>query len=156
MYRKKLVSIKVFSKGISYRHEEIYLIFCFKKLLGQLVNEVNGTVYYEDSEVRNQIINLYEFLYKKTEFWRPTEDGFTFSFIAEADKLVLVQDFEKDEIVKALKKMRGDKAPRMNGYYYGIFQHCWWAVKGDAINEVAWFVGLVSESTSSSCSSYSG
>ena len=43
-YRKKLVS-KVFSKGVSYRNEEIYLIFCFKKLLGQLVNEVNGTVY---------------------------------------------------------------------------------------------------------------
>ena len=26
-YRKKLVPIKVFSKGISYRHEEIYLTF---------------------------------------------------------------------------------------------------------------------------------
>lgn len=41
--------------------------------------------------------------------------GWLFSFIAEADKLVLEQDFEKDEIVKALKEMRGDKAPRMNG-----------------------------------------
>ena len=79
-----------------------------------LVNEVNGKVYQEDSEIRNQIVNLYEFLYKKTEFWRPTEDGLAFSFIAEADKLVLEQDFEKDEIVKALKEMRGDKAPRMN------------------------------------------
>lgn len=43
-----------------------------------------------------------------------------FSFIAEADKLVLEQDFGKDEIVKALMEMRGDKAPRINGYYYGI------------------------------------
>ena len=86
----------------------------------------------------------------------PTEDGLAFSFIAKADKLVLEQDFEKDEIVKALKEMRGDKAPRMNGYYYGIFQHCWWAVRGDAINEVAWLVGLVSKSTFSFCSSYSG
>ena len=63
----------------------------------------------------------------------PTEDGLAFYFIAEADKLVLEQDFEKDEIVKALKEMRGDKAPRMNGYYYGIFQHCWWVVKGDVM-----------------------
>ena len=69
---------------------------------------------------------------------------------------MLEQDFEEEEIVKALKEMRGDKAPRMNGYYYGIFQHCCWAVKGDAINEVAWLVGLVSQSTSSFCSSYSG
>nr|POF20854.1 hypothetical protein CFP56_14365 [Quercus suber] len=66
---------------------------------------------------------------KRLEFWRPTEDGLAFSFIAEADKLVLEQDFEKDEIVKALKEMRGDKAPRMNGYYCGIFQHCWWAIR---------------------------
>ena len=69
---------------------------------------------------------------------------------------MLVQDFEKDEIVKAIKEIRGDKAPRTNGYYYGIFQHCWWAVKGDAINEVVWLVGLVSKSTSYFCSSYSG
>ena len=43
--------------------------------------EVDGVVFEEESEVTNQVVQVYKTLYKETEGWRPFVEGLEFDCI---------------------------------------------------------------------------
>ena len=51
-------------------------------------------------------------------------DGLEFDCIEEDERLVLERDFSKEEVVKVLQEMEGDKAPGPDGFTMAFFQKC--------------------------------
>ena len=51
-------------------------------------------------------------------------DGLEFSSIEEDERLELERDFSKEEVVKVLQEMEGDKAPGLDGFTMAFFQKC--------------------------------
>ena len=49
-------------------------------------------------------------------------DGLEFVRIEEDEQLDLERDFSKEEVVKVLQEMEGDKAPGPNGFTMAFFQ----------------------------------
>ena len=43
--------------------------------------EVDGVVFEDESEIREQVVHFYESLYQESETWRPTVDGLEFDGI---------------------------------------------------------------------------
>ena len=49
-------------------------------------------------------------------------DGLEFDCIEEDERLVLERDFSKEEVVKVLQEMEGDKAPGPDSFTMAFFQ----------------------------------
>ena len=60
-------------------------------------------------------------------------DGLEFASIEEDERLELESDFSKEEVVKVLFEMEGDKAPDPDGFTMGFFQKCWSVVEIDVM-----------------------
>ena len=82
--------------------------------------EVDGVLYEDEEEVRSKVVQFYQNLYTVSDTWHPSTDGLEFSRIEEDERLSLERDFPKEEVVKVLQEMEGDKAPGPNSHY-GIF-----------------------------------
>ena len=72
--------------------------------------EVDNVLYEDEEEVRSKVINFYQRLYTELDTWRPSMDGLKFARIEEDEWLELERDFSKEEVVKVLHEMEGDKA----------------------------------------------
>ena len=46
---------------------------------------------------------------------------------------MLEREFEKEEIIEALKEAEGDKAPGPDGFTMPFFQKCWSVLEGDVM-----------------------
>ena len=46
---------------------------------------------------------------------------------------MLEREFEKEEIIEALKEAEGDKAPGPDGFTIAFFQKCWSVLEGEAL-----------------------
>lgn len=57
------------------------------------------------------MVRFYQSLYTESDTWRPSIDGLEFARIEEDERLELERDFSKEEVVKVLQKMEGDKTP---------------------------------------------
>ena len=86
--------------------------------------EVDGVLYEDEEEVRSKVVQFYPSLYTESDTWRPFMDGLEFARIEEDERLVLERDFSKEEVVKVLQKMEGDKAPSPDGFTMAFFQKC--------------------------------
>ena len=51
----------------------------------------------------------------------PSMDGLEFTSIEEDERLELERDFSKEEVVKVLQEMEGDKAPGPDGFTMAFF-----------------------------------
>ena len=60
-------------------------------------------------------------------------DGLEFTSIEEDERLELERDFSKEEVVKVLQEMEGDKAPGPNNFTMAFFQKCWSVVEIDVM-----------------------
>ena len=60
-------------------------------------------------------------------------DGLEFTSIEEDERLELERDFSKEEVVKVLQEMEGDKAPGPDGFTMAFFQKCWSVVEIDVM-----------------------
>ena len=56
-------------------------------------------------------------------------DGLEFASIEEDERLALERVFSKEEVVKVLQDMEGDKAPSPDGFTMTFFQKCWSVVE---------------------------
>ena len=52
-------------------------------------------------------------------------DGLEFASIEEDERLALERVFSKEEVVKVLQDMEGDKAPSPDSFTMTFFQKCW-------------------------------
>ena len=64
-------------------------------------------------------MNFFKKLYQEQESWRHTIDGLHFASLDETKRFFL-EEFE-EEILKALMKAEGDKAPSPNGFTMAFF-----------------------------------
>ena len=83
--------------------------------------EVDGVLYEDEEEVRSKVVNFYQRLYIESVTWRPSMDGLEFASIEEDEQLELESDFSKEEVVKVLHEMEGDKAPGLDGFTMALF-----------------------------------
>ena len=60
-------------------------------------------------------------------------DGLEFARIEEVERLELERDFSKEEVVKVLHEMEGDKALGPDGFTMVFFQKCWSVVEIDVM-----------------------
>ena len=95
--------------------------------------EVDGVIYEEDSEVADQVVQFYKKLYTKTEEWRPFVEGLGFDQIEGLEREWLERSFEKEEILRVVKELEGDKAPGLNGFSMAFYHHCWRFVEIDVL-----------------------
>ena len=56
------------------------------------------------------MVGFYKSLYQEIEPWRPI-DGLEFANLDEANWIALKREFEKEEIIAALREAKGDEAP---------------------------------------------
>ena len=82
--------------------------------------EVDGVLYEDEEEVRSKVVQFYQNLYTVLDTWHPSTDGLEFARIEEDEQLGLERYFSKEEVVKVLQEMEGDKTPGPDGHY-GIF-----------------------------------
>ena len=86
--------------------------------------EVDGVLYEDEEEVRAKVVHFYQSLYAESDIWHPSMDGLEFASIKEDERLDLENDFSKEEVVKVLQEMEGDKAPSPDGFTMAFFQKC--------------------------------
>ena len=70
------------------------------------------------------VVNFYQSLYIESNTWCASMDGLEFARIKEDEQLDLERDFSKEEVVKVLQEMEGDKAPGPNGFTMTFFLKC--------------------------------
>ena len=63
---------------------------------------MDGVLYEDEEEVRSKVVHFYQSLYTESDTWRPSMDGLEFASIEEDERLELVRDFFKEEVVKVL------------------------------------------------------
>ena len=97
------------------------------------VLEVDGVIYEEDSEVADQVVQFYKKLYTETEEWRPFVEGLEFDQIEGLEREWLERRFEKEEILRVVKKLEGDKALGPDSFFTAFYHHCWRVVESDVL-----------------------
>ena len=95
--------------------------------------EVEGILYEVESKIQDQVVGFYESLYQEQESWRPTFDGLEFANLDETNWLPLEREFEKEEIIEAIREAEGDKAPSPDGFTMAFFQKCWCVLERDIL-----------------------
>ena len=70
------------------------------------------------------MVDFYKRLYQEPETWRPTIDGLEFACLDKTKRSMLEREFEKEEIIEALKEAKHDKAPGPDGFTIAFFQKC--------------------------------
>ena len=95
--------------------------------------EVDRVIYEEESEVVDQVVQFYKNLYKETEKWRPFAEGLEFDKIEGLEREWLEQRFEKEEILRVVKKLEGDKALGPDSFSTAFYHHCWRVVESDVL-----------------------
>ena len=93
--------------------------------------EVNGFIYEDKSEMADQAVQFYKNLYKETEEWRPFVEGLEFDQIEGLERDWLEWRFEKEEVLRVVKELEGDKAPGPDGFSMPFYHHCWGVVERD-------------------------
>ena len=91
---------------------------------------MDGILFEEESDVRDQVVDFYKRLYQEPEAWRPTIDGLEFTCLDETERSMLEREFEKEEIIEALKEVEGDKALGPDGFTMTFYQKCWSVLEG--------------------------
>ena len=94
---------------------------------------MDGILFKEESDVTDQVVDFYKRLYQEPETWRPTIDGLEFACLDKTERSMLDREFEKEEIIEALKEVEGDKALRPDGFTIAFLQKCWSVLKGDIL-----------------------
>ena len=97
------------------------------------VLEVDGVIYEEDSEVADQVVQFYKKLYTETEEWRPFVEGLEFDQIDGLEREWLERRFEKEEILRVVKELEGDKALGHDSFSTAFYHHCWKVVESDIL-----------------------
>ena len=82
---------------------------------------VDGVVYEEIQDIRDQVVHFYELLYQENEGWKPKFDELSLDSIREVDWALLERKFEKEEILHVLQEANGDKAPDPDGFTMAFF-----------------------------------
>ena len=93
--------------------------------------EVDGVVFEEEFEIREQVVHFYESLYQELETWRPTVDGLEFDVITANERALLERWFDKDEVLQVVKDLQGDKALGPDGFTMVFFQKCWSVIEAN-------------------------
>ncbi len=83
--------------------------------------EVEGMLFEEDQDIRDQAVRFYDSLFQEREVWRPKFDGLPIDPIRAKDRVLLERKFVKDEVLQALHSSNGDKAPSPDGFTMGFF-----------------------------------
>ena len=86
--------------------------------------KVNGVIYEDKSEIADQAVQFYKNLYKETEEWRPFVEGLEFDQLEGLKRDWLERKFEKEEVLRVVKELEGDKAPGPNGFSMAFYHHC--------------------------------
>ena len=81
-------------------------------------------LYEDEDEVRSKVVYFYQSLYTDSNTWCPSMDGLEFAWIEEGERLELERDFSKEEVVKVLQEMEGDKALGPDSFTMTFFQKC--------------------------------
>ena len=81
-------------------------------------------VLFVELDITDQVVDFCKRLYQESEALRPTIDGLEFACLDEIERSMLEREFEKEEIIEALKEAEGDKAPGPDGFTIAFFQKC--------------------------------
>ena len=102
-----------------------------RNYLGSL--EVDGCIFEDKEDIKVQVEQFYQFLYKESEPWRLEFDGIEFDSIDPIDRDLLEQPFDREEVLQVLQNLQGDKAPGPNGFTMAFSQKCWRVVEVDVM-----------------------
>ena len=84
---------------------------------------MDGVLCEDEEDVRSKVVHFYQGLNTESDTWRPSMDGLEFASIEEDKQIVLERDFTKEEVVKVLQEMEGDKALGPNGSLWSFFKN---------------------------------
>lgn len=90
-----------------------------------------GTVLENPIEIKEEVIRLFEDLYKGKDFVRPKLDGVFFPIISTDVYNWLEREFEEGELALALEECGRDKAPGQDGFNFTFIKAAWGFLKKD-------------------------
>ena len=94
---------------------------------------MDGVPFEDELDDTDHVVDFYKRLYQEPEAWRPTIDGLEFACLDKIERSTLEREFEKEEIIEALKEAEGDKAPGPDGFTMAFYQKCWRVLEGDVL-----------------------
>jgi hypothetical protein len=94
---------------------------------------INGSVPSNPDEIKDHMVQFYSMLFTESCGWRLVPEGLSLNSIGEEDCRWLEKDFEESEVWEVVKKMKGDKAPGLDGFSMGFVKACWRVIKEDVM-----------------------
>jgi hypothetical protein len=77
---------------------------------------VNGLVSFDQTVIRDHIVQFYDRLFSVQFNWRPKLNGLAFDSIDEEDASWLERLFEESEVLEVVKGMNSEKATGLDGF----------------------------------------
>lgn len=90
-------------------------------------------------EIKEEILNFYQQLYRENEPWRPSARFENLAGITEVESSWMERGFEEDEIYTVIKSCAADKAPGPDGFTMAFFKHAWEIIKHEIISALNYF-----------------
>ena len=90
-----------------------------------------GRAFKSPHEIKEEVVQFYEDLYKSDSSVRPKLDNLSFPFISSDTQSWLEKKFEEDEVHRALDQCDGDKAPGQDGFNFSFIKAGWDFLKDD-------------------------
>ena len=79
------------------------------------------------------MVGFYKSFYQEPEDWRPIVDGLDFASLDESNRLSLEREFDREEIIAALREAESDEAPGPDGFTIAFFEKCWCMIGEDVM-----------------------
>jgi hypothetical protein len=86
---------------------------------------VNGSSTYNPKEIKEHIVQFYSRLFSDSCRWRPIPEILPLQSIDMEESRWLERKFEEEEVFEVVKHMKGDKAPRPDGFSMDFIKACW-------------------------------
>ncbi|XP_026410423.1 uncharacterized protein LOC113305622 [Papaver somniferum] len=96
--------------------------------------KVNGVLTSDDSEIKNDIVDLFQNIFQSPQQSVISAEGMHFNQIFEEMCLWLERDIDEDEYFAAIKLLGKHKAPGPDGFPISFYTLCWDILKEDFLN----------------------
>ena len=94
---------------------------------------VRGVRLSNEEELKEGIGSYFKSLFEEPLVRKPDVESGLFKILDSFDNEILEEQFSEEEVSKAFSDLRGDKAPRSDGFTLAFWNFCWLIVEGEVM-----------------------
>ncbi|CAI8601182.1 unnamed protein product [Vicia faba] len=85
------------------------------------------------AEVKRVVKDHFEGRFNKQEIPRPKLTGLEFNRLSDKERVMLEEEFSREEIKEVVFSCKGDRSPRPDGFNLGFIKKCWEIVGNEVV-----------------------